>query len=497
MKLADHFFVLIYPFRHDLPSERRDKRLGKLDPLWRSWWQRLSVEEQAEETRNTRFFYPYVRNILFPEVDRIEKAAGGASSRTDEPLEELARRVPDDAVLHLTAKPAIRDELAQLVLKGPTGDSDHKENQELHLDWLDLCLFPQRAGFLLFRMRWPGAEDVQQLARVLRSVTWVTAPAPGWPLPRWRLSRGDETVSSADLVDFFLQGLTRELQGDPAPDLSTFLSAKPLTTQRYTTTPHSDAYGSSFASYVYARTADVPRSDAQAEEALLHLTLGVDPTKDEGKIPEARRKALMEDHRLALWENWRGMVLQDRVVFLGLGDTDFNRRALKSNCASDYFFLHLFTRFQKLHLSLLNDRLLQAERSPKDRLKESRRNWRRFLTFQTLYWYSEITPRAQGREIYNRFRRGLEVTPLYEEMKEEIGQLQSYYERRAEQRITRVLNFLTFVGLPAGLLVGLFGPSVVKQVSNPVTPTWWGIGGSSVGVLLFTLLIWWLVGRKT
>lgn len=65
-----------------------------------------------------------------------------------------------------------------------------------------------------------------------------------------------------------------------------------------------------------------------------------------------------------------------------------------------------------------------------------------------------------------RFRRGLGIVSLYEEMREEVRELRGYYERKAERRVGKMLGFLTFVGLPIGVLADIFGSALVQRPSS-------------------------------
>jgi magnesium-transporting ATPase (P-type) len=87
------------------------------------------------------------------------------------------------------------------------------------------------------------------------------------------------------------------------------------------------------------------------------------------------------------------------------------------------------------------------------------------MEFQNHYWFTEVTRKPQGVEIYHRFQEGLGAVPLYEELQTEVRELRDHYERKFERQISSLLNFLTFVGLPAGLLVELFSNALIRQAT--------------------------------
>jgi magnesium-transporting ATPase (P-type) len=46
-----------------------------------------------------------------------------------------------------------------------------------------------------------------------------------------------------------------------------------------------------------------------------------------------------------------------------------------------------------------------------------------------------------------------------------VRELRDHYERKFERGIHTLLNFLTFVGLPAGLLVEFFSNALMREAS--------------------------------
>src|SRR5207244_4260789 len=66
--LLGHHSVLIYPFRHQLVGGARRSRLASLEPRWAHWASRFSESDLAAKLESTGFFFPYVRDLLYPEI---------------------------------------------------------------------------------------------------------------------------------------------------------------------------------------------------------------------------------------------------------------------------------------------------------------------------------------------------------------------------------------------------------------------------------------------
>lgn len=497
LHVVRHFTVLVYPFRHALVGKERVTRLHRLEKIWQPWWRRLDHNALQSALDDSYFFLPYIRELLFPETALLPEAdapeqLAEAGSLARLPTGALASRIPVDAVLRLTYN------LERLQTLGSFQLEFAREDFAVPFDlcWVDVVLFPQRVGLLLLKVQ--VREEAPTVGRVndfLYYLRLVHPPTIGWELASWRCPRLVPSISftSRDVVDFLLQGLTEV----SAPLVQTFEawvahSSKTAPAQRYTASQSGQVYGQVFNLYTYACLANSsapgaehpgqeeqgftasavgPGNDRQAlfpspvQRVLYELATCTD-TNNPTYVPHPSYLAsLLERGLVAFWDNWQGMALHDNVVFLGARESRFTLETLAHNVESDYFHLYLFTLFQKMWLSMTFGELIRRQANLSRNLREARRLWDAFMMFENHYWFSEVTRKPQGTELYRRFQRGLDVVPLHEEMSQEMGRLQGYYEGKVERRISSLLNLLAFVGLPAGLLAELFSNVLTQNAS--------------------------------
>lgn len=515
MQLGTRFVTLIYPFQYASDLCRRgrkqsNRRMRVLAERWAPWWHRLDDDETRQAVTDGNFFLPYVRELLYPEVDLLPTGSLDAQVREVRRLkdvlsaDELVARLAPETVIRLTLNERQLDPIREMTFKLPDAGS---RQWSIRLCWVDLLLFPQRVGFLLLRLVPNSPElDVDSWADLLHAMAMVHPPFLEWTLPTWEMlgSSGRGGITNRLLVEFLLQGWTL----DETPlgfrnlfDLSVDDDGRP----HYTRSALGRVYGARFHLQTYAcangggaAEGGVEVGDAlftsPAEKALFHLGIGLSPDSDSGRPHPRRVEDLRVHSSIAIWDNWQGLVLSDRVVFLATRSTSFTEGPLPRNIGSEYLMLHLLTLFQKIRLSLMNGELLRRGQRPRQHRRESQALWEDFITFQNHYWYSEVTPLEQGKLLYARFQEGLNALPLYEQMKEEVRQLHQYYERRTERRVQGLLNFLTFIGLPLGLWVSLFGPTLFEPAAMRVETSWLlalgSLGGLFAPVVL--LWIWWL-----
>jgi hypothetical protein len=484
-RLAQHFVLLVYPFRYAPDMVHRSGRVRRLRDLrdrWVHWWTRLDDEALVCALDDTYFFLPYVRSLLFPETDNLpsgdaRQQVPSARHWSGMPCDDLARQVPTDAVLRLTLRPDHLKPWRHLRLRFERGED--RFEAATTVDWVDVLLFPQCIGFLVLRIHMQEeAPSVSRLNEFLGHVRLVHPPRVDWTLAAWEWTQDGRSIrfQNRDLVDFLLQGLTMAETPRLRPNLSDFLEALARSPEaRYTDTPDGQVYGQVFHLYVYAcldRTnpgvEEAPASGlwTSPSERILYELATVTPTDIPDYWPHPGYVAhLRQKHVIRLWANWQGMALHDNVVFLGLWRSPFTIGGLPHNVENDYFHLYLFALFQKVRLSMMFGELVRREAPLGQRLREARRLWDAFMEFQNHYWFTEVTRKPQGVEIYHRFQEGLGAVPLYEELQTEVRELRDHYERKFERQISSLLNFLTFVGLPAGLLVELFSNALIRQAT--------------------------------
>ncbi|MFN3422030.1 MAG: hypothetical protein ACK40X_09940, partial [Armatimonadota bacterium] len=493
MRIAKHFVLLVYPFRHSLSGKEGSKRLERLNGRWFHWWRRLDERSLERALDDTYFFLPYIRSLLFPETALLPKGdasqqVGKAKELSTLPISQLAKEIHPDGVLRLTLAPELMETLRPLQLrmerKNERGEVVEHFEASLQLHWIDVALFPQNVGFLVLKVQMDKDKpDVRRLNDLLWYIRLVLPPTVGWQLADWQCQgvNGALLFKSRDLVDFLLQGLTDEAQRiDPTMEAFLERLSSGKSVNRYSASEMGQVYGQTFRLYTYACLDEDlgeqnPSSATQTviaspflssfQRVLYELATCTD-TNDPNYVPHPEGLTkLMQTSHIGLWENWEGMALHDNVVFLGKRPNNFLLNAFAHNVESDYFHLYLLTLYQKIRLSLLAGELLRHAKDLHRNLKEARALWDAFIMFVNHYWFAEVSFKPQGNELYRKFQRGLGALPLYESVGQEVRDLQEYYERKAERRISTLLNFLTFVGLPASLLIDLFSNALLKEAS--------------------------------
>lgn len=124
-----------------------------------------------------------------------------------------------------------------------------------------------------------------------------------------------------------------------------------------------------------------------------------------------------------------------------------------------YVQLGLIAHFQKaalLSASLRLSELVRRDGSGANILlpnpTQVREFYDHFVEFTQSFWFDEISPQEQGRELFEMWREQLRIQPLYNEVRQEIKDLVDYTELRAGERLNRSILWLGGLGLILAVL---------------------------------------------
>ncbi|HID54932.1 TPA: hypothetical protein EYP37_00265 [Candidatus Poribacteria bacterium] len=465
MRVSNHYIILTYPFKHSFEAGEKDRRWERLEDRWFQWWRRLGGEQVRKAVDDTYFFLPYIRKLLFPEA-----CSQDLSKIIKLPLRKWALSLPKGSVLHLTYKPKRLSQISPLTLKFEL--EGYNFSAGFTFEWIDLFLFPQGVGFLTFKTHLSDEElEAEKLNDFLYYIRLIHPPSMGWKLPQL-LMGNHPPIQTKDLVDLLLQGVVDE--------------------EAYTETEMGQVYGERFNLFIYAC---VDKSEIAYEEEnlppfgddvdrLLYELSTCTNTSDPNYIPSLKGwERMKEENIISLWDNWRGMALRDNLLFLGLRSKGFPFERLPEICENDYFHLWLLPLYQKMRLSLLAGELMRESGDLHKNLKKARRLWEEFIIFRNLYWFYELNRKPQANFLFHAFQKGLEIAPLYEFVRSEVEDLQEFYERKVERNTNLLLNFLTFIGLPIGILAELFSNVLIKSGSWRDFSLWSLLAYASIGTI--------------
>jgi hypothetical protein len=180
--------------------------------------------------------------------------------------------------------------------------------------------------------------------------------------------------------------------------------------------------------------------------------------------------------------NTRYLCSGHALVVVGSAASPFfscGHRGVLAQFRHQHFVLFLIVHFQKAALLMFSDRLADALRrldiSRPDSVRQFKRairsTFEAFLRFTHRYWFHEISEQAQVRALFQMCSRHLGLDPLYEEVKERIGDMNDYLDadslRRQANTVVR-LTVVTILGLIGTVTTGFLGMNLIAEADAPM-----------------------------
>jgi hypothetical protein len=163
------------------------------------------------------------------------------------------------------------------------------------------------------------------------------------------------------------------------------------------------------------------------------------------------------------------------------GDTFFDGRetGMLGQFKHQYFLLFLLAHFHKAALLSMSDELAVAMNRLEVGDTESVRQFKRtirqsmevFLRFTHRYWFHEVSNQDLARVIFSRLSRHLGNDALYDEVRNEVADMNEYLDtdsvRRQAQTILR-LTVVTIFGLIGTVATGFLGMNLLAAAEEPL-----------------------------
>ncbi|MDZ7857384.1 hypothetical protein [Sphaerotilus sp.] len=171
-------------------------------------------------------------------------------------------------------------------------------------------------------------------------------------------------------------------------------------------------------------------------------------------------------------------------------------RGVLAQFRHQHFLLFLIAHFQKAALLMFSDRLVVAldalsiaDAGSVKRFKRAvRSNFETFLRFTHRYWFHEISEQVQTRALHHLCVAHLGLNTLYPEVRERVGEMNTYLDtdslRRQANTVVR-LTVVTIAGLIGTLSTGFLGMNLLAEAEAPL----WQRGLIFVGTLVASLVV--------
>jgi hypothetical protein len=433
--LRNHFSLCILPF--SLPETDRGTAVSKIRASPR-WTERIFQLDSRDDADRTEYFLPYVRRFLFPSLFEATTNGNESAARQSQP-EMTSRRFRFD-LARLGGK---RRGLA-VTLRYEDPESSLPFEFPLLIQTAELLLFSHNVGFLVLRLRSTErkATYLDQM-NAIRHFRMVAPLSREFELPE--LQVGDEVSTVPKLVASILAELDPPEAERAVAGREALLSPAGL--------PVRAIYDDRMMSYTFSC---IDKWSVAAGEtacvSLIHraAVVSLDRNLDRPAGAEEADNAWLRARLLGYSKDGGSL-----VVF---NTNRYQERVLGGYWETYYFDVFLLAALQRVALLTLFERLSDI-RGLTSRSRESDRRLSQvrldLLRFKNQAWFSQITNRERGLELYRRWRDVLETQQLMDEVTSQAKELDDHLGRRARERVEWLMRLAGFLLGALSLVIGL------------------------------------------
>lgn len=434
-RLLNHYSLCVLPFSF-AAQERADpfRRLCDSD----RWKQRIFTLDKPEDVDRTEYFLPYIRRFLFPTLQ--EKAAtnsqgAACSPATCEHWEFDLRRLGQEGNAGLPMTLSGRDTRKNLTF-------DYK----LRLERAQLVTFSFRVGFLV--LEFSAADRDATFFDQMNALVYLRAIAPlytGFEMPY--LVTAKTRFRTTQLLPYLLAEL--------APDGT--LPSAPENVSPKTPLPVRPIYDDRMMVYAFS-CIDKKTAIGNAEQGqkLLYRSTIVNFENDPTERP-LNKEIDGEGDEEWLRVRYEGFS-KDGGTLVVFNTDRFHERFIGIYQGTYYFDIFLLAALQRVTLLTLFERLSDIQGLTTGSA-QSRKQLRRvrldLLLFKNQCWFSQITNRERGLQLWKKWQEVFENKTLLEEVNEQSSELDTYLQNRMREKVEWLIRLGGFLAAAVPAVLGL------------------------------------------
>jgi hypothetical protein len=435
-RLTNHHTYCIFPFAFGRNNASSYEAFSHLRSSAR-WQEQLFCSDNPDDRERTEYLLPYARRFLFPSLYRSSR-----SNTTPSTAEPTCQHFNFDLSLlgNTESQSAIPFELM-------CDDSRKKMTYSYNMSiaQIQLLVFNYHVGFLIFAIKndSPTANFFDQM----NAAFYFRLVAPlyqGFAMPQ--LTIGQHQFQIPQLLNYLLQEFASPIE----PKLT--IEQIPI----QPTLPVKPIYDDRMMVYTFSCiNSKTSLEDLNHSESLLskYTIVNFDPLMKEQDLTTE------ESSQASAWHQQRWWGYSKEGGSLAVFDSNrYHERFLGTYFNTYYFDIFLLAALQRVTLLLLFERLSDIQ-SLTTGTRDSKRILRRLrkdlLLFKNQSWFSQLTNRERGLQLWKKWQEIFENHALLHEVNEQSKELDTYLQTMARERIDRMVRLGGFLATAVPAIVGL------------------------------------------
>lgn len=437
-RLNHHHTLCLFPFAFGKYDESAQDAFAALRSSPR--WQQIQYDaDSPTDIERTEYFLPYARRFLFPSLYEA------THEKTQEPScqhfrFDLSHLQPDQSGEH---------GVLPFVLRCQDDRKKQTFSFPMKLHEVRLSVFNYHVGFLVFRIE--NTDLRSTFFDQMNAAVYFRLIAPLFPefsMPQFAFAQ--DTWEMSQLLPFLLAEFSN------TPTLPSSPSALPKEKHKHKWLPVKPFYDDRMMVYTFSCIqSQTALEDPNNNEQLLRKYTLINYNLDMQETPGFSKDKL----DLKDWNQLRWWGFSKEGGSLAVFDSNrFHERFLGTYFTTYYFDIFLLAAMQRITLLLLFERLSDIPSLTTNGGESSkilRRLRKDLLLFKNQSWFSQLTNRERGLQLWRNWQEVLENRALLTEVNEQAQELETYLQSISRERIDWIVRLGGFLATSVPAIIGL------------------------------------------
>jgi hypothetical protein len=190
-------------------------------------------------------------------------------------------------------------------------------------------------------------------------------------------------------------------------------------------------------------------------------------------------KKLIQESTYDRWVEWGTLFGVSRYSFVALTGSGYGKSILLPHMQTMYFQMFTLLLTYRATIIKFSDEIQNATQKGDEAIvKETKKIYKKYLSFLNKLYFKEITAQDQGIELYNQAMKIMDIDRYMYDLDNEINELHSYADMIEEKSRNEKLDALTYIGavfLPLSVATGFFGMNVAGDNNFNTLEVFFGI----------------------
>ncbi len=450
-QLNHHQTVCVFPFAFGTFEENAQNAFAELRRSPR--WDQIKYDsEVADDIDRTEYFLPYARRFLFPSL--YDNAS--SSEKKKEPSCQHFRF--DMSLLGGTPNNG-----TPFTLRCQDDRKKRLYHYDMSLAEIRLSVFNYHVGFLQLTIE--NTDSRANYFDQMNSAIYMRLLAPlypGFQMPQMDLP--DASLQVTQLLPYLLAEFSHQKTLPRSPE------EFPPDLPKHKSLPVKPIYDDRMMVYTFSCIdSKTTLHDREANENLLrrHSVINFNNDMQEEYKPDAQTD-------LAKWTQLRWWGFSKEGGSLTAFDINrFHANFLGTYYNTYYFDIFLLAAMQRVTLLLFFERLsdIPSLTTGSDNSQKILRRLRKdLLLFKNQSWFSQLTNRERGLELWRNWQNVFENRALLQEVNEQSQELDTYLQSLARERLDWVVRLGGFLATAVPAILGL--PVLFGKAPWVITTRW-------------------------